>query len=382
MRSPASVGGAVADAQREPVLVLATMGAGSSDEARLVELLADHDVEVFPFDREHKAANVLRILRRARRLRPALIVMEGTGTAGGLAVLLCRALLGVPYVVSSGDAVGPFLAGTRRGLGLPAWLYELLLCRASAGFVGWTPYLVGRALTLGAPRGVTAAGFARAPELELTREEVRRQLGIPRDAVVFGIVGALPWNERRGYCYALELVKAVRRVRRDDVAVVVVGDGTGLERLRALAGDDLGQRIFLPGRVPHRLVASYLAAMDVGSLPQSLDQVGALRYTTKISEYVAARLPIVTGRLPVAYDVADAWSWRLPGPAPWSEPYVAALAALMETATAAEIAERRDAVPTALAAFDRADQRRRVGVFIAELLDDLGSTARPSPGRR
>lgn len=360
-------------ADRRRILVLATQGGGSSDEARIVELLKDHDVELYRFDREHKASNLPRILRLAKRTRPELIVMEGTGTAGGLALLLARAFMGTPFVISSGDAVGPFLAAEHRGVALPAWAYEVLLCRASAGFIGWTPYLVGRALTFGAPRAVTAAGFTLHPELPLSRLQVRSRLGVPEDALVFGIVGALNWNRRRGYCYGLELVRAIRRVKRDDVAAVVVGDGSGLPRLRELAGEELGRRVFLPGRVPNSLVASYLAAMDVGSLPQTLDRVGAMRYTTKISEYVTARLPFVTGRLPLAYDLAQTWSWRLPGVAPWSEEYVSALGRLVEGITAEEVHKRRQAMPEALPAFDTAQQRRRVSAFITDLLDDLQS---------
>ena len=91
--------------------------------------------------------------------RPDLIVMEGTGTAGGLVLLAIRALLGIPYVVSSGDAVGPFLRLHSRALGVLGAVYERVLCRSCAGFVGWTPYLAGRALTLGAPRAMTAPGW-------------------------------------------------------------------------------------------------------------------------------------------------------------------------------------------------------------------------------
>ena len=36
-------------------------------------------------------------------------------------------------------------------------MYERMLCRFSAGFIGWTSYLVGRAISFGAPRGMTAA---------------------------------------------------------------------------------------------------------------------------------------------------------------------------------------------------------------------------------
>jgi hypothetical protein len=364
-------------AERRTVLAFATQGAGSNDEARILELLADHDVERYAFDRTRKLANVRRIVRMARRVRPALIVMEGTGAAGALAILMARALLGTPYVVSSGDAVGPFLASVRPRFAAPAWAYEWLLYRAAAGFIGWTPYLVGRALTMGAPRGVTAPGFTPHPEVLLSRDEIRDRLGVRRDALVFGIVGGLDYNENKGYCYGLELVRALRRVDREDLAIVVIGGGNGLDRLRELAGEELGRRAFIPGPIPRPLVTSYLASMDVGSLPQSLDQVGALRYTTKISEYVTARLPIVTGRLPLAYDLAEDWSWRLPGPSPWSDDYVDALAALMGSLTRQDIDGRRAAMPPAMAEFDGSAQRRRVGAFVTDLLDDtLGSRCR------
>ena len=357
-------------AERSGVLVVATKGAGSNDERRILELLADFDPVSHPFERGRKAANLPRLLRRMVRDRPRLVVLEGTGIVGGVAVMLGRLLLGIPYVVSSGDAVGPFLAGTRAILAVPGWIYEALLCRLAAGFIGWTPYLVGRALTFGSPRAVTAAGFAQHPRSPLDRNAARERLGIPRDALVFGIAGSLDWNERRGYCYGLELVRARAAVDRDDVVVLVVGGGSGLERLRRLAGARLGRHVLLPGPVPPEEVPTYLAAMDVGSLPQSLDQVGMFRYTTKISEYVDAQLPIVTGRLPLAYDIAETWSWRLPGEAPWADDYVNALARLMTTLKRDDVAAMRAGVPADLDAFDRGHQRRRVAAFVDELLMD------------
>jgi glycosyltransferase involved in cell wall biosynthesis len=150
--------------------------------------------------------------------------------------------------------------------------------------------------------------------------------------------------------------------------VLLVGGGTGLERLRELAGDDLGTRILLPGPVPQELVTSYLAAMDVGSLPQSVDQVGALRYTTKLSEYLTAGLPVVTSQIPLAYDLDDGWLWRIPGDTPWSDTYVDALAGLMRDVSRAEVEQRRAAIPRDLPLFDEHDQRRRVRGFISDVL--------------
>ena len=310
---------------------------------------------------------MLRLAWTLLRRRPPLVVMEGTGVAGGTAVIAARVLAGIPYVVSSGDAVAPYVAIDHRMLAPLAGLYERLLYRLSAGFIGWTPYLVGRALTFGAPRAMTAPGWS-IPGRREDRERRRRQLGIPEEAVVFGLIGSLEWGSASEYCYGKELVEALLRTDRAELRVLVVGDGSGLERLRALAGEELDRRIVLPGRVPKEEVTSYLAAIDIASLPQSVDGVGSFRYTTKISEYLAAGLPVVTGQIPLAYDIDEGWIWRLPGEAPWDERYVKALAELMATVSGAEIERKRAAVPERDGRFDRERQQLQVGEFVADLL--------------
>lgn len=348
------------------VAYFATQGGGHGDELRMRELLADLDPELLPFDRGARGRSTAGLLRQILRRRPDLVVMEGTGVGGGLAVIAARRLAGIPYVVSSGDAVGPYI-----GLGHPraaplAGLYERLLCRWSAGFIGWSPYLVGRALTFGAPRAMTAAGWSQ-PAAGLDREARRRALGIPADAVVFGLVGSLRWNDSVDYCYGLELVRAALAAERRDLRVLIVGDGSGLPHLSELAARSEG-RVILTGRVPKEEVGSYLGALDVASLPQSVDGVGSFRYTTKISEYLGAGLPVVTGEIPLAYDLDDGWLWRLPGAAPWDPRYLEALANLMRTVTPADLATHRAAVPRNTPSFDRARQRRLVGEFVIELL--------------
>ena len=295
--------------------------------------------------------------------------MEGTGLAGGLAVIIAKLGFGVPFVFSSGDAVGPFLGMRHRHLLPAAIAYERLLYHSCAGFIGWTPYLVGRALTWGAPRAITAANWpSEQTRLGDHRAQHRAQLGIADDAIVFGLVGALPWTASRGYCYGLDLVRAVRRCTNDHVVVVVVGDGTGRERLAEEAGDLLGTRVLLPGAVPREDVPGMLSSFDVAALPQSTDPVGAFRYTTKLCEYLAAGLPVVTGRVPFAYDLDDGWLWRLPGDGPWSELYVDALADLMNGLEASELAWRTARVPRQLREFDYPLQLTRVTAFISDVL--------------
>ncbi len=348
------------------VACFATQGAGSLDERRIRRLLEPLEPIVLPFERSRRALSALRLWRTLRRLSPDIVVMEGTGVTGGLVLLAGRVLGGRSYIVSSGDAVGPFLRARSVPLGIGGGVYERLLCRLSAGYIGWTPYLVGRALSFGAPRAMTAANWGSVPVSE-AGSAVRRRLGISSDAIVFGLVGSLNWTARYGYCYGQELVRARLAVERDDLHVLVVGSGDGLERLRALAGDQLGRTIHLPGSVAADAVADHIAALDVGSLPQSVDRVGAFRYSTKLSEYRAAGLPIVTGQIPLAYDLGPDGLWRLPGDAPWDDVYVGALTELMTGLDRAAIDARRPKDADAGGQFDGARQQRQVSEFVCDV---------------
>ena len=352
-----------------PVVCFATQGHGHIEGQRIRQLLELVGAESYPFDRAHKLRSAIGLVAMARKRRPRLIVMEGTGTAGGVTLMLIDALLGIPYVVSSGDAVGPYLALRSRAIGFAGGLYERLLCRRSAGFIGWTPYLVGRALAFGAPRGMSAPGWTRSRAAAGARAEVRGRLGIPAEALVVGLTGSIQFSPRRGYIYGSELVSAIRRCERSDVVACIVGDGSGLERLKQLAGEDLGTRVFLPGRVAPSEVPDHLAAFDLASLSQSVDQVGSFRYTTKLSEYLAAELPVITGETPLSYDLDEGYFWRLPGAAPWSADYQDALTGLLESLSSEEISHRREAVLQRRAdPFDMLVQQRRARDFIADLL--------------
>ncbi|MEA2220415.1 MAG: hypothetical protein QOJ35_3041, partial [Solirubrobacteraceae bacterium] len=172
------------------VACFATQGTGHSDEDRIRTLLGPLAPTLWAFDRSDKRASSRGVFWRGWRERPDLIVMEGTGFAGGAAILALSLLRGVRFVVSTGDAVGPFLASRGALLGLAAGIYERLLYRRAAGVIGWTPYIVGRAVTLGARRSMSAANWAPNVSSRSEGLEVRRSLGIAPEDIVFGIVGS------------------------------------------------------------------------------------------------------------------------------------------------------------------------------------------------
>jgi hypothetical protein len=337
------------------ILAFATQGTGGHDETRLRELLRNFPIDVFPFDRTNKKGTFT-ALRKAIGEHD-LAIMEGTGIAGGMALLTA----GKPYIVSSGDAVGPFVAAKRPMLAPLFDRYERSLYKNCRGFIGWTPYLAGRALTYGAPRAMTAPGWSPFHRQGVSQREA---LGIPQEALVIGIVGNLDWNTRYNYCYGEELRRALEKTKRSDAYALIVGGGTGLSRLK-------GSRVILPGPIPRERIPDYLATMDIASLPQSCDQLGSFRYSTKLPEFIAAGLPVVTGQLPLAYDLDSGWMWRLPGDAPWDDRYIDALASLIDHVSAADIAARRAAVPPSSPTFDRESQVARVTSLVEDILAAL-----------
>jgi len=346
--------------QRPKVFAFATQGIGGNDETRLRALLENHPADWFPFRR----AAPFSLLRHLLTHRYQLVAMEGTGISGGLPLLLARLLFGQRYLVSSGDAVGPFVSQKQPLLGPLFSLYERLLYGNASGFIGWSPYLTGRALTFGVPRAATAAGWAPTWSRSTKGPQIRRELGIPEEALVVGIAGSLTWTPRVRYCYGLELVRAAALTPRPDLRFLIVGDGSGRPELDRHPDT----RVIVTGHVPRERVPDYLAAMDIASLPQSCDGVGSFRLTTKLSEYLAAGLPVITGQIPAAYDLDNGWLWRLPGDAPWSTRYIGALAHLLDTLTPEALAECRACVPASLSIFDRQSQVRRVTALIDDIL--------------
>jgi len=108
----------------------ATKGSGSNEALRMQKLLSRLPGTVeLQFDKGDKRRSFLRLWKAVKLARPDLLVMEGTGIAGGTVCLLARAILGIPYVFSSGDAVGPFVRAWNPVAGIFFEAYERLLCR-------------------------------------------------------------------------------------------------------------------------------------------------------------------------------------------------------------------------------------------------------------
>ena len=134
---------------------------------------------------------------------------------------------------------------------------------------------------------------------------LRASLGF-EDRFVVGYLGNLDhWRE--GIGVLIDAVAELRDQGRDDIAVLVVGDGTRRERYEAHARRlGLADRTRFTGRVPHESVGQYYAQMDLFVNPR-LDE-RASRYITPIKPYeaMAIGLPVLVSDLPALREIVDA----------------------------------------------------------------------------
>lgn len=330
------------------------------------------------FDRSlSRAENGRELWRALQRQSWDLVYQESTGIAGGICLIRAARAWQQRYIVSTGDPVGEFFRTVKGPLyGRAFGAYERQLYRHSTGFVGWTPYLVGMAMKMGAPRAVTVEGavdtsvFSAADEN--ARQAAKEHYGLSTDHLVCGVVGSLTWTPRQKYCYGLELVEMLPFVQRNDVSVLIVGDGDGRETLERRVPPALRDRVVFTGRVPEGEVARALHAMDVGFIAQTIDQLGRYRLTTKLPEYLASGLPVAMSPVPGYYDYAGSAGWPLPPYHPASEDFHRACAAWVDSLTWEEVQERRERAPTlAEQFFDYEVVRPKFEAFVEDVLSTL-----------
>jgi glycosyltransferase involved in cell wall biosynthesis len=136
---------------------------------------------------------------------------------------------------------------------------------------------------------------------------LRKELGIPEDALVAGLVGSLRVGKREEGTYGWDLVEALALLPDQPIWALIVGGGEGAEPLRRHA-ETLGvsDRVVLPGHVPHENVHAYVAAMDVCVSRQTNDEVGRSRTTAKLPEYLACDRYVLATAVGGAADVLPA----------------------------------------------------------------------------
>jgi GT2 family glycosyltransferase len=207
------------------------------------------------------------------------------------------------------------------------------------------------------------AGPLRSPGLAA-------ELGL-EDRFVVGLVGSLVFSPRHRISYGWDLVEALPET---DPAVValIVGDGSGLEPLRARAAAlGVDDRCRFVGRVPVDRVSAYVGLMNAAISTQTNDVVGQVRTTGKLPLYLACGCPVLATHVGEAAALLGEHGWTIPYSGVVDRSYPSRLAATIEAwrlDPAGEPARRRTAQEIAAREFDLSVMRAR----LAEVLSGSG----------
>jgi glycosyltransferase involved in cell wall biosynthesis len=151
-----------------------------------------------------------------------------------------------------------------------------------------------------APNGTDTSLFRPDPE---ARAAIRSQLGLSSETLVLAFCGAvLPWQ-----CVpeSVELFRRFLHLRGNAHLLMITPH---LDHAHTLAGELVDQGLCSLVSVPHRDVAQYLAAADLGLLLRRPTPRNAVASPTKFAEYMACGLPTAIG--PGVGDYTDLVSSR------------------------------------------------------------------------
>lgn len=120
-------------------------------------------------------------------------------------------------------------------------------------------------------------------------ENIRDKYGLNNKRII-GFVGSFDtWH---GLDLLVECIEDIHILRKD-AHLLLVGDGKERKRVEKLIGNKkLESVVTITGLIPHSEIPSYIAAMDIGTMPDSNNFGSPL----KIFEYMAKAKPVVSAR--------------------------------------------------------------------------------------
>ena len=240
----------------------------------------------------------LRLARYVARLQPDVVHTWNSvaGMFGPVAVNWARRHSRRRRTLAETPEGPPLIVGQYRIERWPpvwdAWL-ERRLARHAARYISNSPIVRDRCVAWGLRDQrftVIPPGVPPAPASDVSREELLRQLALPPDARLIGVVGRLVPDKRvQDLIWAADLL----RVLHDNLRMLILGDGplrTPLEQYARLASD-LDHIRFLGQRDDVWRIMPHLDVLWNGSENRSV--------STAILEAMAAGVPVIASDVPV-----------------------------------------------------------------------------------
>lgn len=286
----------------------ASSALGVRAQAFAARLGEPYDIRLL-YRSEHKIRSWLRFFFDLLRIKPQFSYVVDMSYSGVLAAALYKRLAGNKLIIDTGDVIYELAKsmGTRNWLGL--WLTKQLEASSLK--------IADRIIVRGTrhEEWLRAQGMDRVDVIQdgveldkfkpLDAAALRRHYHL-EDVLTVGLVGTAIWNERWDMGYGWELVDALRLLKHAPVKGIIIGDGSGIARLKARCREyGIEDKVLFLGHVPHDQLPLYLNSIDICLSTQTNDLVGQVRTTGKLPLYLATGRYILASRVGEAALVLD-----------------------------------------------------------------------------
>ena len=247
-----------------------------------------------------RIASIGRFLTALVRVRPDVVYVMDMAYSGVLAGGFYRLAVRNRMIVDTGDAIAELARSvgerSRTGLRLTDWL-ERFGKWVADGIVVRGSHHAELLSDLGKPVVVVQDGVETRTFQPVDDRALRDALA-PSGAITIGLVGSVVWSDRLGIGYGWELAEVICLLRNTEVVGIIVGGGSGLDRLKARCAElGVADRIRFVGPVPYDDLPRYLGAMDFCLSTQTNDVPGNVRTTGKLPLYLAAGSVVLASRV-------------------------------------------------------------------------------------
>lgn len=272
---------------------------GQRARSLAINLQDRYDVRI-AYRSHRKVISILRFLVFLFQVRPRVSYVFDMSYSGVLAAGLYKFIFRNYLIIDTGDAVYELM---RSFGGLGVWGLTLIRFLQTFSFRAANRIVVRGTFhqRLLLERGLQAAVIRDGVETDMFTpfrvDELRKQHNLDRDLTV-GVMGSVVWSEKCQMCFGWELVEVIRLLKNAPVKGIIIGDGSGLPRLKARCREyGIEDKVLFFGHMAYDQLPRYLNLIDVCLSSQPNEIAYQVRTTGKLPLYMACGRHILASRV-------------------------------------------------------------------------------------